>query len=104
MPSMLRAASLTGASRCAVLVTSPPLPSGDTGVLMVGPSRDALFRAHSFADVPNGAGDAFSAMIAAGMTVGAAALLAASVLAGEERALPDRAATWSAVAYLVTLK
>ena len=42
-------------------------------------------------------------MNAVGMTVGAAALLAASVLAGEERALPDRGATWSAVAYLVTL-
>ena len=66
------AASLTGASRCAALVTSPPLPGGDTGVLVVGPSGDALFRAHSFADVPNGAGDAFSAMIAAGLTVGAA--------------------------------
>jgi drug/metabolite transporter (DMT)-like permease len=42
-------------------------------------------------------------MNAVGMTVGAVALLAASVLAGEERALPDRGATWSAVAYLVTL-
>lgn len=42
-------------------------------------------------------------MNAVGMTVGAAALLAASVLAGEERALPDRGETWSAVAYLATL-
>jgi drug/metabolite transporter (DMT)-like permease len=42
-------------------------------------------------------------MNAVGMTVGAAALLAASLLAGEERALPDRGATWSAVAYLATL-
>ena len=42
-------------------------------------------------------------MSAVGMTVGAAALLAASVLAGEEHALPDGAATWSALAYLVTL-
>jgi drug/metabolite transporter (DMT)-like permease len=42
-------------------------------------------------------------MNAVGMTVGAAALLAASVLAGEEHVLPDRGATWSAVAYLVTL-
>lgn len=42
-------------------------------------------------------------MNAVGMTVGAAALLATSVLAGEERVVPDRAATWSAVAYLVTL-
>jgi drug/metabolite transporter (DMT)-like permease len=42
-------------------------------------------------------------MNAVGMTVGAAALLAASVLAGEERALPHRGETWSAVAYLATL-
>jgi drug/metabolite transporter (DMT)-like permease len=42
-------------------------------------------------------------MNAVGMTVGAAALLAASVLAGEERVLPDRGETWSAVAYLATL-
>ena len=66
------AAVLTGAVGRAVLVTSPPIPGGDTGVLAVGPGGDALFRAHSFANVPNGAGDAFSAMIAAGLTVGAA--------------------------------
>jgi drug/metabolite transporter (DMT)-like permease len=39
---------------------------------------------------------------AVGMTVGAAALIAASVLAGEERVLPDNDETWAAVAYLVT--
>lgn len=38
-----------------------------------------------------------------GMTVGAAALFVGSVASGEERALPDRAATWAAIAYLVTL-
>jgi drug/metabolite transporter (DMT)-like permease len=42
-------------------------------------------------------------MNAVGMAVGAAALLATSVLAGEERVLPDRTSTWTAVAYLVTL-
>jgi drug/metabolite transporter (DMT)-like permease len=38
-----------------------------------------------------------------GMAVGAVALLVASVAAGEERAVPDLAATWAAIAYLVTL-
>ncbi len=42
------------------------------------------------------------AMNAIGMTAGAAALLAGSVVAGESLARPDRAATWSAVLYLVT--
>lgn len=41
-------------------------------------------------------------MNAVGMTAGAAALLTASVVAGEAHALPDGAETWSAVAYLVT--
>lgn len=42
------------------------------------------------------------AMNAVGMPVGAAALLAGSVLVGESRELPDSSATWAAVAYLVT--
>jgi drug/metabolite transporter (DMT)-like permease len=41
-------------------------------------------------------------MNAIGMTAGAAALLAASALAGETLELPEQAATWGAVAYLVT--
>jgi drug/metabolite transporter (DMT)-like permease len=41
-------------------------------------------------------------MNAVGMTAGAAALVAASVVAGEEHTLPDRDATWTAVAYMVT--
>ena len=40
------------------LVTSPPIPAGDTGVLAVGAQRETRFSAHSFASVPNGAGDA----------------------------------------------
>jgi drug/metabolite transporter (DMT)-like permease len=40
-------------------------------------------------------------MNAVGMTTGAALLLAGSVLAGEPRLLPQRAATWAAVGYLV---
>ena len=39
---------------------------------------------------------------AVGMSTGALALLAASVLAGETLELPERAATWGAIAYLIT--
>jgi drug/metabolite transporter (DMT)-like permease len=42
------------------------------------------------------------AMNALGMAIGAAALLVASALAGEPRDLPERPATWFAVAYLVS--
>jgi drug/metabolite transporter (DMT)-like permease len=42
------------------------------------------------------------AMNAVGMTAGAVALVVAAVLAGDSLELPDRSATWSAVAYLVT--
>lgn len=41
-------------------------------------------------------------MNAVGMSAGAVALVAASVLAGETLGLPERAATWSAIGYLVT--
>jgi drug/metabolite transporter (DMT)-like permease len=43
------------------------------------------------------------AMNAVGMSVGAVALIVVAVLAGETRALPDVADTWSAVLYLATL-
>ena len=42
-------------------------------------------------------------MNAVGMTTGAVLLLAGSVLAGEPRLLPQRAATWAAVGYLVVV-
>jgi drug/metabolite transporter (DMT)-like permease len=42
-------------------------------------------------------------MNAVGMSVGAVALIVVAVLAGETRALPDEADTWSAVLYLATL-
>lgn len=42
-------------------------------------------------------------MNAVGMLAGAVALLVGAVAAGESLALPHRAATWGAVAYLVTL-
>jgi drug/metabolite transporter (DMT)-like permease len=41
-------------------------------------------------------------MNAVGMSAGAVALVAASVLAGETFGVPERGATWSAVGYLVT--
>ena len=66
------AASLTRGSQRAVLVTSPPISDGHSGVFAVGANEEALFRTPRIADVPNGAGDAFSAMIAAGLSVGAA--------------------------------
>jgi len=40
-------------------------------------------------------------MNAGGMATGAALLLAGSAIAGEPHVLPQRAATWAAVAYLV---
>jgi drug/metabolite transporter (DMT)-like permease len=41
-------------------------------------------------------------MNAVGMSAGAVALVAASVLAGETLGVPERGATWSAIGYLVT--
>ena len=41
-------------------------------------------------------------MNAVGMSAGAVALVAASLLTGETLGLPERAATWSAIGYLVT--
>lgn len=42
-------------------------------------------------------------MNAVGMAIGGAALLLASVLAGEEHVLPQRAQTWVAIAYLAVI-
>jgi drug/metabolite transporter (DMT)-like permease len=42
-------------------------------------------------------------MNAVGMTAGAAVLLAASVVLGEPRTLPDRAETWAALGYLAVI-
>ena len=55
-----------------VLVTSPPLPAKETGILRVGRNGETLFRVPRLDAVPNGAGDVFSALIAAGLPVGAA--------------------------------
>lgn len=66
-----------------VLVTSPPLAEGRTGVLEVTAARARLCCNPARQDVPHGTGDAFSAMIAAGLAPGQAlghldALIAAS--------------------------
>ena len=70
-----------------VLVTSPPLPADETGILALDRHGETLFRTPRLDDVPNGAGDVFSALIAAGLPVGAAlghlqALIEASAGAG----------------------
>jgi pyridoxine kinase len=57
----------------AVIVTSPPVRGGDTGAMAIGRDGEtALFRTARLDNVPHGVGDAFSAMIAAGLDVGAA--------------------------------
>ena len=65
------AALLTGASHCAALVTSPPLPAGDTGVLVVGPSGRRAFPRAQLRGRAERRWRRFLAMIAAGLTVGA---------------------------------
>ena len=55
-----------------VLVTSPPLPAEETGILRVGRNGETLFRTPRLDAVPNGAGDVFSALIAAGLPVSVA--------------------------------
>ncbi|MCE8431513.1 pyridoxal kinase [Rhodovulum sulfidophilum] len=55
-----------------VLVTSPPLGPEATGVLAVRGAQRELFRTLRRGSVPHGVGDAFAAMIAAGLAPGEA--------------------------------
>lgn len=55
-----------------VHVTSPPLGAGATGVLSVTDGGAQLFRTDRYPRMPQGTGDAFAAMIAAGLPVGQA--------------------------------
>ena len=55
-----------------VLLTSPPLGDGRTGILEVSEGGAQLYPTPLRAGVPHGVGDAFSAMIAAGLPVGQA--------------------------------
>ena len=66
------ATALAGGRQQEILVTSPPTPGGDTGVLSVGPEGRMLYRAACLPNVPHGTGDVFSALIAAGLGVDAA--------------------------------
>ena len=83
-----------------VLVTSPPMPGGDTGVLEVSADETRLYHSQRRKLVPKGAGDVFSALVGAGLTTGAAlgcllALIDASIgaphlaIAGGVRAWQD---------------
>jgi pyridoxine kinase len=54
-----------------VLVTSPPV-AGATGLLDVGAGEPILYPAARLPDVPHGAGDVLSALVAAGLDPGAA--------------------------------
>ncbi|ARE38714.1 Pyridoxal kinase [Rhodovulum sp. P5] len=55
-----------------VLLTSPPLGDGRTGIIAVTADGGTQFCTPLREDVPHGVGDAFAAMIAAGLEVGAA--------------------------------
>ncbi len=54
-----------------VLVTSPPIDPFETGILRVNGGGATLFRTAHYAGIPHGTGDAFAALIAAGLTPGA---------------------------------
>lgn len=66
------AGALSREGACDVIVTSPPCPDGGTGALEVTGKAATLFPVARVPDVPNGAGDVFSALIAAGLTAGEA--------------------------------
>ena len=90
---------MTRGSGAVVLVTSPPIPGDATGAVAVGPAGEATpFRTARIENVPHGVGDAFSALIAAGLPIGAAlghlwALVQAS--AGADRlAIVESADRW----------
>lgn len=59
-------------ARPQVIVTSPPLAAEETGLLEVDPDSARLYRAPRRDQVPHGVGDALSALIAGGLTSGAA--------------------------------
>ncbi|MGR3341809.1 MAG: pyridoxal kinase [Paracoccaceae bacterium] len=65
-------ALIAGSSASEVFVTSPPVGAGETGILAASPGEVRLFRTPVREHVPNGVGDVFSALIAAGLPVGAA--------------------------------
>ena len=67
------ARQLTRPAGASVLVTSPPVTDDATGAVSVDPEGGAtLFRTARIPAAPHGVGDAFSAMIAAGLPTGTA--------------------------------
>lgn len=64
--------ALAGDARRAVHVTSAPLPGGETGVLVTGPEGAEIYATPSAEGVPHGTGDVYAALIAAGLSPGAA--------------------------------
>lgn len=67
-----RAAETLAGQAGDVLVTSPPLGDGETGLLAVTANTVRLWRTARFDAIPNGTGDLFAALIAAGLAPGAA--------------------------------
>ncbi len=63
-----------------VLVTSPPVESGMTGVLEVMRQRATLYRTPRIEAAPNGPGDVFAGLIAAGLETGRAVAAIAAIL------------------------
>jgi pyridoxine kinase len=92
-----------------ILLTSPPIGDGQTGILAVAPEGTALYRTELIAGdttVPHGVGDAFSALIAGGASVGTAlgrlqALIGCSLGAPHLR-IAESAATWTQAAPIDT--
>ncbi|MFC2970286.1 PfkB family carbohydrate kinase [Acidimangrovimonas pyrenivorans] len=90
--------------RCRVLMTSAPVAPDGIGVLELDHDAPRLWAAPRRAGVPHGVGDVFSALIAAGLSTGAAlghldALIAASLDAPHLR-IAEAAPRWTAAAPL----
>lgn len=105
----LPAVSLTEAGRAAealrretgadILVTSPPVGPGETGLLAVA-EAPAVFRTDRLEGVPHGVGDVFAGLIAGGLTPAAAlghvAALARASLGAPHLRIAEAAALWTA--------
>ncbi len=96
------AASRLCHASAAVLVTSLPVPGPHIGVLLAERSRVQLWQTPRREGVPHGVGDVFSALVAAGLTVGAAlghlsALIEASLGAPHLR-IVEAAPDWMSAA------
>lgn len=97
------ALALAGAAR-AVYVTSPPLEDGQTGVLSMVAGESALWTVAQRPGVPHGVGDVFAALLAAGLSPGAALghlhSLIDQSLHADHLAIAQSAAIWTQAAPL----